>query len=77
MLLSNASNIFTPSTSSESEKLLLMPTWAYHLAAAYLIIVTVLGLVLNGCFLVFILRDPKVFCHTILYYTRIYKKHSC
>ncbi len=65
-MLANTSDISTSLTSLESGILVLMPIWAYHLSAAYLILITVLGLILNGCFLWFILRDPKVLSHILL-----------
>lgn len=52
--------IITSAKSSLSENSLLMPTWVYHLSAAFLIFISLLGLILNSCFLLFILRDCKV-----------------
>ncbi len=60
-MLTNASDIVINSPkSSTSGSSLLMPIWGYHLAAVYLIFISLLGLILNGCFLLFILRDSKV-----------------
>lgn len=38
----------------------LMPPWAYHSAAAYLVVITLVGLFLNGCVIWVILHDQQV-----------------
>lgn len=39
----------------------LMPTWAYKASAAYLVLISVLGLILNIIVIIVLLNDPKVF----------------
>lgn len=39
---------------------LLMPEWAYQVAAAYLVVICVLGVVMNAMVVVVILNDPQV-----------------
>lgn len=40
---------------------LLMPVWAYQLAAVYLIFISIMGLITNIIVVVVILNDPQVF----------------
>jgi c-opsin len=39
---------------------LLMPIWAYRVAASYLFFISVIGLILNVIVIIVILNDPKV-----------------
>lgn len=43
---------------------LLMPTWAYQLTAAYLLFISVLGLIMNVVVVIVILNDLQVNCHS-------------
>lgn len=40
---------------------LLMPVWAYQIAAAYLIVISIVGLVLNMLVIIVILTDRQVY----------------
>lgn len=48
------------SSEATSAQNLLMPDWAYSLAAAYLSVISLMGLVLNGGIILIILRDQQV-----------------
>lgn len=39
---------------------LLMPIWAYRIAAGYLISISLIGLILNVIVIIVLLNDPKV-----------------
>jgi c-opsin len=39
---------------------LLMPIWAYQMAASYLFFICVIGLILNTIVVIVLLNDPKV-----------------
>jgi hypothetical protein len=39
---------------------LLMPSWAYQMAASYLFFICVIGLILNTIVVIVLLNDPKV-----------------
>ena len=48
---------------------LLMPEWAYQLAAVYLVIISVLGVVMNVTVVIVILNDPQVLYSTPYLYS--------
>lgn len=49
-------------TDDDAAAALLMPLWAYHSAAIYLLFVSVLGLIMNVIVVIVILNDPQVYC---------------
>lgn len=59
---------FSPSeNASDSADELLMPLWAYHTAAVYLLFISVLGLVMNIVVVIVIINDPQVGLISIIY----------
>ena len=56
------------SSEDELETNLLMPTWAYRLTAAYLIFISVLGLIMNIIVVIVILNDSQVIVNLYLIY---------
>lgn len=55
---------------------LLMPVWAYQLAAVYLIFISIMGLITNIIVVVVILNDPQVFYLIYLIFLNGYSAFS-